>query len=286
MATWRKGLRWDKTEGGWVVVKTRRKLTPIGLKRRKSKPPKPKKPKPKPRKPKPKKPKPRKPKKPLTKPKPKRLKGWRKGLRWDKSVKRWREVSSKRMLTDRAIDFRRDFLIMEKSVKEAGDKREEIFEIIKQTLKNAMNSLIAEGFAADMGRPHKNKDGSIDAVLRIKPSRTQSVNEIFLAMEEHLSPIPDAFVSTAVRYHPRKDEEFYTKFKGMSQAQAYYQDMSPEKLHFNFISGRQIDIEMLKRGRRKAEQVVVLVNWNPEYERPQTPWQREIQKARKKKGSK
>ena len=208
--------------------------------------------------------------------------GWRKGLRWDKREKKWREIATKRLLTDRAVRFRTGYLSSKKELYEAEDERETAFRLIKQVLKEAVEGLESEGFASDMGRPHKNKDGSIDAVLRVKPKKGQTVNEVYLAMEEYLSPIPGMFVSTAVRYHPRKGEEFYTKFRGMSQAQAYYQDMSPEKLHFNFMSGKEINKNMIARGRLKAEQVVVLINWNPEHERPQTPWQREVQRARKK----
>jgi len=158
-----------------------------------------------------------------------------------------------------------------------------MFIVIGETLREAMRCLKDEyGYAADIGKgPHKNKDGSIDAVLRVKPKRGQAVNDVYMDMEDCLAPIPGAYVSSAVRYHPRKDEEFYTKFMGMSQAQAYYQEMSPEKLHVNFMTGKEIDRRMRERGRKKAEQIVMLIHWNDKYERPEIPWQRELQKGRK-----
>jgi len=277
MATWRKGLWWDKKLGRWVYAKPHRPISLRILNRRK--------PKPKPRKAKP--PKPSKvPKKPT---KPKRPPGWRKGLKFvkgeTKETSGWYEVANDRMLTERAIRFRVGYMEQQERIRTEGEDRELMFQLIKDTLREAVRRLKDEyGYAADMGKPHRNKDGSIDAVLRVKPKRGQSVNEAYMDMEDTLAPIPGAFVSSAVRYHPREDERFYTKFMGMSQAQGYYQEMSPERLHVNFMTGKVIDSEMRKRGRKKAEQVVMLINWNPEHERPVIPWQRELQKARKKKG--
>lgn len=259
--TWRKGLRWDKTKQGWVNAKTGRKLSPTTLARRKAKAA------------------PSKPRKKAAE--PKRPKGWRKGLRWNKKKGGWVEKATGRLLTERAIAHRGEYIRRSKEIRQAPKEKQAIYELFKDELKAASQDLQDRGYRADF-RVHRNKDGSIDAELRIKPKRGQKVNDVYLDMEEVLAPIPNTFISAGIRYHPRKDEEYYTKFQGMSQAQAYYQEMSPEKLHVNLLTGRVIDEKMRGRGRRKAEQVFVRLHWNAEHQRPETPLQRERQKGRKK----
>lgn len=273
MATWRKGLRWDKLKSAWVNVKSGKKLSPASLKRRKG----------------------------ITKKaasgkakRPKRPKGWRKGLSWNKEMGGWtakvkrvhrqtgRVIETRRLLTEKDLGFRIRYLEMQSALKRVSDEKAAVQENMRQVLMAAVISLESMGYVTDY-RVHANKDGSIDSELRVKPKRGQSVTDIFIDMESVLAPLPSTFVTTGVRYYPKDDEETdkYTKFQGMLQAQAYYQKMSWDLLPYNFASGKEIDTRMRARGRRKAEQVFVRINWNPKHERPETPLQRERQKPRK-----
>lgn len=285
MATWRKGLRWDKAKAGWVNVKTGRKLGVRTLKRRKVKlPVVPRVPKV-----------PKVPKPPKRPPKPKLPKGWRKGLKWNKKKRRWIEVRRRfdkttkkwrkieRALTHRQVELKIEFARIEQSIKKIKDKRAAVFETLEVTLEQAVQGLIADGYVANK-RVHPNVDGTIDGELRVKPKRGQEVRTILTRMEHYFIPVPGTWVSSGVRYYPREDERYYSRFKGMSQAQAYFSEAP--MTYINFATGKEIDTQMRKRGRKKAEQVFIRVHWNPANERPDTPEQRERQKVRKKKGGK
>lgn len=145
-------------------------------------------------------------------------------------------------------------------------KREIAYQRMKAQVQRAEKALKELGYQAD-SRTHENADGTIDAELRVKPKRGQQVNDVFLDMESVSRPVPRTWVSTGVRYEPRESEEFYVRFRGMSQANANYQRSS--RLSLNFVTGRQINTAMQRRGRRKAEQVFLRIHWNESNKQPE-----------------
>ena len=225
---------------------------------------------------------------------------WRKGLRWDKALGVWVSVVTGKPLTELGLQRRKTMAKKgtlkiakrkpksrprskakvkpkEKSRKKPKKKPEKkpkprskkgkAFEAIKKVMDFAKACLKSD-YAVDT-RIHENKDGSIDSELRIKPKRGQQVNDIFLDMEGCVTAIPNTWVSTGIRYKPREREEYYIRFKGLSQANSYYQRNTQRKLATNFVTGRRINERMEVKGRRKPEQVIMRVHWNAKNTKPE-----------------
>ena len=158
--------------------------------------------------------------------------------------------------------------------------REVAYTRMQAEIKRAARILEDQGYAAST-YIHKNVDGSVDAELRVKPQRGEQVNQIFIDMEDASKPVPTTWVSTGVRYAPRETEEFYTRFMGMSQANAYYQKNT--KLATNFVTGRVINTRLQEKGRRKPETVFLRLHWNPENVKPARSRQEKKKRKRKRK---
>jgi hypothetical protein len=115
-----------------------------------------------------------------------------------------------------------------------------------------------------------NQDGSIDAELRIEAIPNElSVNKLFTAIERVLGDVPEAHWQTGVRYIPREDEPFYTKFMGMSQAESWYHGERIAAL----ATGKLIDKKMRDMHRRKPKQVFIRAHWSPSGEHPKVRWE-------------
>ncbi len=213
---------------------------------------------------------------------------WRKGLRWNKLKQGWVSVATGRVftktgLTRRKTMARRGTLKVAPKPKPKPKKRkpevkperkpkrtkkEVAYDRMRVELVKIAKQLEGEGYITD-SRIHKNKDGTIDGEVRIRPKRGQLVDDIFLDMELASKPVSNTWVSTGIRYKPREDEEFYVKFQGLSQAGTYYQQNTKKNLPANFTTISVINEHMQARGRRKPEQVYLRLHWNKEDKQPE-----------------
>ena len=200
-----------------------------------------------------------------------KLYSWRRGLRWDKQAKKWRDIEKDRLLTDR--ELRRRKLFAQRADETRGADAKQIREGMRSGFSDAVFALREQGYSVD-SRTKVNKDGSIDGELRIKPKRGQSTNEAQIDMEASLEPVAGVWVSSGVRYAPQRGDT-YDKYQGMAQAQTYYSRMFPQDYASNMVGGREINELMNKRRNRKAEQVFIRLHWNPEDAQPDFPERRE-----------
>ena len=225
---------------------------------------------------------------------------WRKGLRWDKKLGGWVSVASGKLLTKVGLQRRKTMAKKgtlkiakprpkkkvkrtkkakkpkpKKKAKKAKkakpkDKREVVYDKIKTMLENAQYELSNIGYTSDV-KLHRNRDGSLDSELRIIPRRGQSVNEIFIDMEQFVKAIPTTWISTGIRYRPRETEEsgIPGDYRGLSRINSYYQKNTPRKLATNFVTAREINKRVSDKRFRKAENVLVKVHWNPKNNKPE-----------------
>jgi hypothetical protein len=155
-----------------------------------------------------------------------------------------------------------------------GERREQTRERIEKAFDEAIDKLGAYQGNID-SRVHVNKDGTIDGELRVYVRRGEDPEEVLTDIENAIGNVPNTWISTGVRFASRGEEDLYTKFQGMSQAQTYYQRNVPSKSKFNFEGGRVIVTRLKQRGRRKPQQVFVRFAWNPEGTQPSHPLKRE-----------
>lgn len=119
---------------------------------------------------------------------------------------------------------------------------------------------------------HVNKDGSIDAELSVLGKRGVQSDDLFYAIEEAIpSQAPGLWVSTGARFSASKDEDNYSRYKGLQQVQAFYQRYTRPKRAINVLTGRTVARRVEKRQKRKIESAFVRIHWNQLNEKPGRP---------------
>lgn len=194
---------------------------------------------------------------------------WRKGLRWDKAAGRWREVKSGKLVSDAQLRKR-------KGIVKKRTAAEVTYDRIKSMLQKAQAQLSErelEGEPIDVSyRIHRNRDGTIDAELKVKPTEDMSVTDVLTEVDEVVKPVPNTFVSTRVRYEPTdwiEASPFDRRFQGMYEIGTNYQRNTRGKLAANINSGKFMDEKATEAGAGAPEQVALRIHWNPDKERPE-----------------
>lgn len=150
----------------------------------------------------------------------------------------------------------------------------------------AKSRLAEQEYVTDYRITH-NKDGTIDAELRVKPLKGQAVRRTMLDMEEAVTPVSEFWMSVGARYDPlpKDEEKLYVRWRGLSQTHSQYYPATKGKktaremtggkkgrerlMQHAFVAGRVIDERMSERKRRhKASEVILQFHWNKQIKKP------------------
>ncbi len=150
--------------------------------------------------------------------------------------------------------------------------KREIEAKIRKQFELACEELREQKYDADF-RVHTNRDGSIDAELRIKPGKRQSIPNALIDLEQTVKPIPYTWVSSGLRFDAEGDEglrELYIRHKGLAQAITHYRRNTGFGLADSLLTSRvKIDSAMKKRKRKKASEVIYRLHWNKDLKKPE-----------------
>lgn len=153
--------------------------------------------------------------------------------------------------------------------------QEEARHLMRSTLQQLQLSLRAEIGVDSRLYLHTNRDGSIDAELKIKGRRMIYSGDVFTVVSEFFPrELPEIWISSGIRFSATRDEDNYHRFKGLQQVQSYYSrawskdEDSPNKAQFAIFAGDRIGSKVEKRQRKKADSYFLRLHWNQTGKKP------------------
>lgn len=145
--------------------------------------------------------------------------------------------------------------------------------LMDSTIKQAELDLRLKGIDAKTFL-HVNRDGSIDAEIVVPSQRGKPTKELYQDVEEILPRrVPGVWISAGARFSARRDEDNYTRFKGLEQVQTYYRKWDRETKKALVLitmhdTRRGVATRVEKSQKKKVDAAFIRLHWNQQNSKP------------------